>query len=865
MHRVLIIELSATLRHLVSNLLKEQRAEVQACSSYTDALNFLDFSKRKPKDYSVVVIGWPARTDSDADEIIALLSEPQNKYLNVIVLAHEVETAILDWVTHRDQTALVLWDDYRDCAETIKRFVVTGDLSSNRIDMVVREQAVPMRVLFVDDSPTVRVNFRRLLRRNGYETDTASCVREGFEKALEQHYDIAIIDYFLPDGTGDILCAKLRDNVQTARMTSAIITGTYHDKVIKDSLDAGAVECMFKNEADELFLARISTMSRMKRILSAIEKDHKRLEGILSSVGDGVYGVNTHGAITFINPAAKQILGFRPEEQLIGKLPYALFHSANGQGAVIPHEHCALSIAYGTGQQLIATETHFRHTDGNFITVECTVFPLTIDGVLEGSVVAFRDVTVRKLLEDELKWQATHDSLTNLSNRYYLEEQLRDEVARLRSTQQQSALLYLDLDRFKYINDTAGHAAGDKLLIEIGQKLSARLSAADTLARIGGDEFALILRDTTREKAYASANLFRRILENFAFCYDGKTYVINASIGLAMLDSETQSHGEALANADLACFIAKGKGRNNTHFFEVNTDEKALMDKDLGWSVRLKEALANDLFQLHYQPIVALNRIDIDTLPKQSGVLMRQLNNIPNTSMNHNEVLLRLPDSRGQLISPDAFLPTAERFNMMNDIDRWVIRHSIRMLAEINTQGKASILSINLSGQTLEDRSLAAYVGAITRSHGVDPSCLLFEITENSAISNLDAANRLIRDLRMLGCKFALDDFGRGFCSFSHLKFLPVDYIKIDGIFIQGVLYDPIDRAIVNSVVQIAHSVGKKTIAEYVENIDVIKLLKEMGVDYVQGYYISRPQDTLEEIHDPRAPASDWWEGNKVG
>lgn len=853
MHRILLIELSATLRHLALKLFEKNNFDVLVLNSYTLALELLESDKVRNENISGVIFGWPQKTDPDADEIIAVLSEIRNKDLHVIVLAHEADPAVMDWVTNRSMTAMVLWDDYRECVETINKISDSKNIIKSTTDFVSVEKENKIRVLFVDDSPTVRVSYRRLLRSNGYETDTAACVKEGYEKAIEKNYDIAIIDYFLPDGTGDELCQQLNANAQTNRIACAIITGTYHDKVIKDSLDAGAVECMFKNEANELFLARIASMSRMKRIMLAIEKDHKRLEGILSSVGDGVYGLNSRGLISFINPAAKAILGFDEQDRLIGMSPFSLFHNTTVDGKSVSEQDCALQVAYGTGQELIAKETVFKHKDGKHITVECTVFPLQIDGELEGSVVAFRDVTVRKLLEDELKWQATHDSLTKLANRYYFEEQLRNEVTRVKRSQEKSALLYLDLDRFKYINDTAGHAAGDKLLVEVASQLSTRLRASDTLARIGGDEFAIILRNVGQEQATEGAEAFRTLLEKLKFYYEGKSYVINVSIGVVMLSEQMQSHGEALANADLACFIAKGQGKNNVHLFVGDTDEKALMDKDLGWSVRLKEALENNLFVLHYQPIVPLDSIDYHAENTNVNVVQQASLNYEENNVKHYEVLLRLKDSRGQLIAPDAFLPTAERFNMMVEIDKWVICSAIERLANLESMNSEVVLSINLSAQSLEDKGVAEFVKKITDQYSIDPSRLLFEITENSAIANLDAANRLIRKLRQLGCQFALDDFGRGFCSFSHLKFLPVDYIKIDGIFIRGILHDSIDRAIVNSVVQIAHSVGKKTIAEYVENIEVIRTLQGMGVDYVQGYYISRPQSSPETFENVEA------------
>jgi len=840
---ILLIETSATLRHVTEKLFTKHQYKVTACSTYIQALEKIIATDNNGKSpYQCIVLGWPDHTDHDADEIIALLSEPQYGHYNVIVLSHEADTSKLDWVSHRKQTALILWENHIECVNILTEMQTPKpEINANSGDL--SDGGPPIKILFVDDSPTVRVNFRRLLNSNGYITDTASGVAEGYDKAIENTYDIAIIDYFMADGTGDSLCALLRDNPNTANITTAIITGTYHDKVIKDSLDAGASECMFKSEANELFLARIKSMSRMKHAMSSIEKERKRFECILSSVGDGVYGVNNDNLITFMNPAAKILLGYNIYDNLIGQSPSALFF-IDPQEIYPTHEHTDLAhTIYGSAEELTAEEKTFKRIDDELITVECTAFPLIVDNVSEGSVIAFRDVTERKLLEDELKWQAYHDPLTKLGNRLYFEEELRSEIARLKNTDQQSALLYLDLDRFKYINDTAGHSAGDKLLIEIGNQLSGLLTKDDLLARIGGDEFAIILKNTSKNQACSTANLYRNVLENYYFNHNGKAYVVNGSIGIAPLNHKTKSHDEALSNADLACFLAKGKGRNNIHLFVKDNDAQATMDRDLGWSVRIKEALANDEFILYFQPIVSLASIDTNTINTKHNYLINFDSTSPNITIKCNEVLLRMSDSNGNLISPDAFLPTAERFNLMSDIDRWVIRKSVETLVKLKAHDQDNRLSINLSAQTLKDKHLVSFIKELANTNGIDPRLFLFEVTESSAIENLEDANRLINELRKLGCQFALDDFGKGFSSFSHLKYLPVDFIKIDGIFVQGILENPIDRAIVNSVVQIAHSVGKKTIAEYVENIEIIKVLKKMRVDFVQGHYISKPKD----------------------
>ncbi len=850
MSSILLIESSATLRHAAKRLIQNSGHTVIDESSFTRGLDRL-LKQHDTPAFEMVVLGWPSRTDDAADELFTTLDDEHYRDLHVFVLSHEADSPKLAWVTKRARTALVLWDNYAELVDAIASLAVSGP--SHDLDLLSKISAAPaIRVLFVDDSPTVRVNYRRILAQAGYVTDTASSVAEGMEKALATQYDIAIVDYYMPDGTGDSLCRMLRDTPQTAHITTAVITGTYSDKAIIGSLAAGAVECMFKNEVKDLFLARIDAMSRSIIALRDVQKDHKRLEGILSSVGDGVYGVDNDGNITFINPAAKEMLGYTWRQALIGKSAHALFHNAFEDGRPNPKDQCPLQQAYHTGEQFRSWATSFIQANGKPLSVECTVYPLPIDDKQQGAVVAFRDVTERKLLLEELKWQATHDSLTKLPNRSYFESQLSAEVRRLKRSREISCLLYLDLDRFKYINDTAGHSAGDQLLIAAGRQLMSRIRASDSLARIGGDEFAIIMRNITPEVAQRAAEQFRNILHEHRFQFAGKVYQINVSIGIAFINQGTPSAGEVLSDADIACYIAKGKGRNQCHIFEHGQDHKSSMDMELGWSARLYEALREDLFVLHYQPIVALADLDIDDLPQEDGKLWEQLSQYPiGNGAYHFEVLLRMVDSRGEFISPVAFLPTAERFNMMGQIDRWVIKHAIQALSELPDLGTKSCLSINLSGQSMDDDDLISYICELTRDYGIAPRSLLFEITETTAIANLDAASRFIMQLHKKGYQFALDDFGSGFSSFSHLKYLPVDEIKIDGLFVQGVLNDNVDRAIIQSIVQIAHSVGKRTVAEFVENAEVLRLLKRYGIDYVQGYYISKPQPQLSSNRIP--------------
>ena len=834
---LLIIEASATLRHALQKMLKQRGYSVTSVASYEAGLQLV----RNPAllhDYAAVIVGFPLHAPALADELLGLLRGEAHKELPVLILAHSAEAHSFDWVARRARSAFLLWDDYTECVDCLRKLIGAAPSTT------APNPAGDIRILFVDDSVTVRAAFLRLLSEHGYAVEGASDMREALDKARAGQFDIAIVDYFMPGGNGDLLCRALRSDPATAGMAAAVITGAYLDEVIKDSLEAGAVECMFKNEPTELFLARVAAMSRSIRTRKSIEQERRRLAGILASVGDGVYGVDREGLVTFINPAARAILGFTPQAAIIGEPAHRLFHPFSEDGRPNSPDTCFLQQAYAAGDELQAWETVFWHVSGRPVPVECTVYPLKIDGRLEGSVVAFRDVTERRMFEKELTWQANHDPLTRLHNRYYFEGQLKYEVGRLRRSEETSALLYIDLDRFKYINDTAGHAAGDQLLMEIAAQLQTRLRESDLLARLGGDEFAVILRNIEPAAVRAAAEDFRDVLEQYDFVHGARTYKINASIGVALLNKTTASPDEALANADIACHIAKGRGRNQTHVYQPESDAKVAMTVELGWSVRLQDALKNDRFVLHYQPVVPLApaRIDRGTerrpVPEPAGAGS-------GSGQAYYEVLVRYLDPHGNVVPPAAFLPTAERFGMMPQVDLWVLTRAIEKLAALQAAGQVVSFTVNISGQTLDAGELVPLLKRLVRQHAVDPRLLILEITETSAIANLDAAKRLIEDLRSLGCRFALDDFGSGFSSFHHLKHLPVDFVKIDGQFVRGMVDNTADRAIVASINEIAHSFGKQTVAEYVENQDILDMLRQYGVDYVQGFHISRPRAEL--------------------
>jgi diguanylate cyclase (GGDEF)-like protein/PAS domain S-box-containing protein len=842
-HPVLIIEKSAPLLQILRRQLKAHGFIVVVAHTYDDALQLLR-NRSASHQYTAAIFGYPVSPDRHAAKVLALLCRPKYLNLPVIVMTPDSDTDLFGWIERRANSASLPWNDCTHCAECLAKLLLASsqaELAENRPQKI--------RILLVDDSRTARTSYKRLMCRYGYDVDIAATAGKAMEMAKQNPYDIAIVDYYMPEENGDVLCRRLRKHPLTKNITVAIITDAYEKKVIRASLEAGAVECMFKNEAPTLFTARLVAITRSIRTHRTMEAEHERLMGILRSVGDGVYGVNRDGEITFINPGACNILGYSDDHQLIGRSAHKLFHYAHEDKTPNSRKSCRLQQAYRDGNEIHNWSTVFWHRAGMPIPVECTAYPLEIEGQFEGTVVAFRDITERRILERELLWQASHDSLTKLCNRGVLEKHLENEVNRLKRSTETSAMLYLDLDRFKHVNDTVGHAAGDRLLIEISQQLQTRIRDSDLLARLGGDEFAILMRNIDKNHIHATADGLREILETYTFIHAGRKFKVNGSIGVALFDQHTLSPGDVLANADVACRVAKGKGRNQTHLYNAEHDERIAMDLEIGWSGRLQDALRDGNFILHYQPILAMTDIDAENANAPSGELWNRISKtLPQSSWQY-EVLVRLMNPRGDIVYPGTFLPTAERFGLMHQIDTWVLTHAVKKLSALNQQGAGATFTINISGHSLDADHMVPLLRDLLNKHKFEASSLVFEISEANAIANIDAAKKLIGELREFGCRFALDDFGSGFSSFFHLKHLPVDYVKIDGQFVQGMKNCPADRAIVSSINEIAHSYGKRTVAEFVENADVLRVLQESGVDFVQGHHISRPSSNLPEFN----------------
>jgi diguanylate cyclase (GGDEF)-like protein len=436
--------------------------------------------------------------------------------------------------------------------------------------------------------------------------------------------------------------------------------------------------------------------------------------------------------------------------------------------------------------------------------------------------------------QETIQHLAYHDALTGLANRHEFEAQVQ---AALRSVAEgaRHALLYMDLDQFKIINDTCGHEAGDELLRQLAVVLRAPVREADTLARLGGDEFGMLLTHCDLEDAQQVAERMLQLVKDFRYVWQDKTFAIGASIGLVMLEERTQTLSDVLRIADMACYAAKDRGRNRVHVYRADDAELLQRHGEMQWVARLNHALEENRFELFRQCIAPLGK----------------------NSDRHCEFLLRMLDDRGERILPGAFIPAAERYNLMPAIDRWVVRSAFTFLAQRSASAANAISEIsfiNLSGATLSDDQFAVYVTEQIKANGLSPALIGFEITETAVIANLSSAMHFIDKVKALGCRVALDDFGAGLSSFSYLKTIRADYLKIDGGFIKDMLDDPMDHAIVEAINNIGHVVGLKTIAEFVESDAIKQRLLEIGVDYAQGYAIERPapvQNMPKSSHPP--------------
>jgi len=550
-------------------------------------------------------------------------------------------------------------------------------------------------------------------------------------------------------------------------------------------------------------------------------REHKEhIELLMSSTEEGIYGVDLEGICTFVNPACLRMLGF-DEDEIVGKSIHELIHHTFPDGRHYPKEACHVRLSTlkgGSGHS--DDEVHWRR-DGTSFPVEYWSHPIRKNGEIVGTVVSFVDITERKRAEETIRHMAFHDALTGLVNRNEFEVRMDRALESVRRLGIQHALLYLDLDQFKVVNDSSGHEAGDELLRQLAKVIKQPMDEHETVARLGGDEFGIILEDCPSERALEVANRIIHLIREFRFTWSGKTYSIGASIGIAIMDRASQTAGEVLKTADMACYMSKDLGRNRVHLFATGDEELLKRETEMSLVSHIHNALDHDRFTLFRQAIIPVNTHD--------------------KNKEYHEIFVRMIGADNKIIPADAFVASAERYNLMPEIDRWVIRKIFRHAAQIRNPKKETLFFINLSGTSFNEESFLAFVQDSLSRELLDPARICFEITETAAIANIARAQKFIHEIKTLGCRFALDDFGSGLSSFTYLKELEVDYLKIDGSFVKDIMTDKKDHSIVEAITQLGRSMGIQTIAEYVENRKIMSVISKIGVDYGQGYGIEHP------------------------
>ena len=585
----------------------------------------------------------------------------------------------------------------------------------------------------------------------------------------------------------------------------------------------------------KLFAARAASELERQLIVGHTLREKERAQITLHSIGDGVITTDNTGCIEYMNPIAEKLTGWSAK-QAVGMSMEAVLHLEDEvTGHVIPDPalHCL------TEKRVIAPKTDnvLISRSGERHSIQGTAAPvLDAQGKSVGVVLVFKDVSDSRRLQKVMVHQATHDPLTGLVNRVEFEDRLEKSISSAKEFKNIHALLFLDLDQFKIVNDSVGHVAGDELLKQVSSLLNNQLRGRDTLGRLGGDEFSVLLENCPLSKASKVAEILIDAVTEYRFMWEDKTFQIGVSIGVVTITADSPNETELMKRADQACYAAKGLGRGRSFVFNESDSDQIRRHGENLQLVDLQFAIENERFELLYQPIVALDE---------------------ETTRIHTraEVLLRMLDPEGNHIPPGSFLPSADRFGLMKPIDRWVITKVFTDYPHIFMQNPGLVLSINLSINSVADESLVEFILRLFDKKLVQPHQICFEIAETALINALDSATHLIERLRGMGCSFAIDDFGSNLSTFTILKKLEVDFIKIDGNYVRDVCDDKIDCAMVESINEMGHILGVKTIAECADSEAIIEILRRIGVNYAQGYYLGNPVpmdsiSTINKIHE---------------
>ncbi|HSN73411.1 MAG TPA: EAL domain-containing protein [Steroidobacteraceae bacterium] len=658
-----------------------------------------------------------------------------------------------------------------------------------------------------------------LVKGRPYLLDVAVTMSEALNRLRSGRVDVILLDLDLPDSRG--LTTFLRVQPKAGHLPIVVLVNQRDEDIGEEAVERGAFDFLIKQQiVSNLLDKTLKHATERTHTLLALKASEARYRELYENVVAGVFQTTPDGRFMAANPALVKMLGYASEDDLleldIGRDVYMYPDDRqNWRRSIESGEirNAELVLKRRDGRKIVVLENSraVRDEHGRIIFYEGTL----------------TDITEAHELSRQLSYEASHDALTGLINRREFELRLQRALETTLATGANHAVFYLDLDQFKVINDTCGHIAGDELLRQLAEVLQSKIRLNDALARLGGDEFGILLHDCAVDDAINVAKGLLRAVEQFKFIWGSNTFTVGASIGLVPVDASFKRITQVLQAADAACYAAKDQGRNRVHVYQEDDTVVAQRHGEMQWVARVKRALEEERFLVEAQPIVPVTGA-CETLDY--------------------ELLLRMRDESGRIVPPGAFLPAVERYNLSVRLDRWVAAHVIEWLGRHHARiGHVRRLFVNLSGDSVSDPQLFDFIAAKLDEHGVPARRLGFEITETAAIGNLTRANKLINDMRRLGCSFGLDDFGSGVSSFAYLKALAVDFLKIDGLFVGNIANDAVDYEMVRSITDIGHVMGKKVVAESVEHPAVLEKLAAIGVDFAQGFAVGAPCP-LDEI-----------------
>jgi diguanylate cyclase (GGDEF)-like protein/PAS domain S-box-containing protein len=676
------------------------------------------------------------------------------------------------------------------------------------------------KILIVEDEKIIALDLQRRLERFGYSVvGMAADGQDAVNLAKDREPDIILMDIMLAGNMDGIEAAK---QIRKKFAIPVIFLTAYTDeKTLERAKEVEPFGYILKPFKERELYTTIDIALYKNNVDRKLRKQERLFSAILHSINDGIIATDTDLSIGFMNPVAEAITGWR-EAAAKGRHASTVLTL---QDQRLQRDLLASGPPLVDDKPFFFSEVVIKNNLGQTVIVDGSIMRLhEKENSAEGFLIALRDITEMKRMSETINYQASHDSLTGLSNREEFSYKLNELIKNLRTSDGHHALLMIDVDRFKAINDTCGVLAGDELLRQVAQHVLANISRKDISARVGGDEFAIILKDCELEDSINVAHRLQEATVARKFVWQTTTFPVTLSLGIVPLSRESEDSHSILAAADDACHLSKEEGGNKINVFRAEDSKFQKRRGEMEWIAKINRAAEENRFVLWYQPIVPLD--------PAMGLQAK------------GEVLIRLINADGSIARPNDFIPAAERYNLMPLVDRWVIRNafsSYRLLAERGSPMGQNIMSINLSGPSLLDEDLVDTILYEVRKNGLSPSSFCFEITETAAIQNLSWATRFMKRLKDEGFTFALDDFGSGFSSFGYLKNLPVDYLKIDGSLVQPIEESLVAYTMVDSINSIGHVMGIKTIAEFVKNEAIRKKLVEIGVDYAQGYHIAEP------------------------